>query len=67
MTIGRWRRHRSPFAANSPSNPISRATSPMRDVRWKPSGRSRRTLAIVSASVIAKNSRRPRLKRKHGP
>jgi hypothetical protein len=57
ITIGRWRRHCSPFAAKTPLKPISFAIELMREVRWKPSGRSRRTEAMASGLEMTRNSR----------
>ena len=67
ITIGRWRRHCSPFEEKRPPNPICRAVAFSFELRWKPSGRSRRTAAMASGLAMARNSRLPMRKRKNSP
>src|SRR5688572_16041985 len=67
ITIGRCRRHCSPLEEKTPPKPIWRAIAFRRGVRWKPSGRSRSTVAIASAFAITRNSRSVMRKRKYSP
>jgi hypothetical protein len=67
MTIGRWRRHTSPLAENTPLNPNSLAMRLMRVVRWNPSGRSRSAVAMVSGFDSTTSWRGPMRKRNTSP
>src|SRR5688572_6684157 len=67
ITIGRCRRQRSPLAENTPLKPISLEMAASRRVRWKPSGRSRSTAAIVSGFASTRICRGPTRKRKASP
>src|SRR5512134_2044816 len=57
ITIGRCRRHASPLAENTPLKPMSSAIALRRSLRWKPSGRSRSSAAIVSGFATEKGLR----------